>query len=72
METSNVQNEMLSEAKKSKALVTVHLVNGLQLKGVVTDFDDFVILLEFEEKQHMLYKHSVIFLRPMKRLELKL
>lgn len=72
MGACNVQDEILSEMKKSKVLVTVYLINGLQLKGTVTAFDDSVVLLEYEEKQQMLYKHSIMILRPMKRLDFKL
>ena len=68
----NVQDEMLGVVKEAKALVTVYLNNGLQLKGVVRAFDDFVILLDYEEKQQMIYKHSIMMLRPMKRVELNL
>ena len=72
MGTCNVQDEILSEMKKSKVLVTVYLINGLQIKGTVIDFDESVILLEYEEKQQMLYKHSVMIARPMKRLNFTL
>ena len=70
MGNSNVQDKILEAAKKSQVLVTVYSTNGLQLKGNVTEFDDFVVLLEYEEKQQMLYKHSIMMLRPIKHLEL--
>ena len=68
----NVQDEMLSVVKKNKVLVTVYLNNGLQLKGIVKAFDNFVVLLDYEEKQQMIYKHAIMMLRPMKRVELNL
>ena len=66
---NNVQNEILEVAKKSGVLVTIYLTNGLQIKGFVKEFDDNVVLLEYEEKQQMLYKHAIMILRPMKRLD---
>jgi len=69
MGKSNVQDEILETCKKSEVLVNIWLTNGLQLKGNVTQFDEYVILLEYEEKQQMLYKESVMLLRPMKRLD---
>lgn len=64
-----VQNKILEVVKEKKALVTIYLTNGLQIKGVVTEFDENVILLEYEDKQQMLYKHAIMIMRPMKHLE---
>lgn len=69
---NNVQDEMLKVAKKTKALITVYLTNGLQLKGYVKGFDDEVILLDYEEKQQMIYKQSIMIFRPMKRVVLNI
>ena len=68
----NVQDEMLKVAQKTKTLITVYLTNGLQLKGYVKGFDEQVILLDYEEKQQMIYKHSIMIFRPMKRVVLNI
>ena len=68
----NVQDEMLKVTQKTKTLITVYLTNGLQLKGYVKGFDEQVILLDYEEKQQMIYKHSIMIFRPMKRVVLNI
>lgn len=44
--------------------VTVYLVNGFQLRGVVKGFDPFTILIEYERKTHLIYKHAVSTISP--------
>ena len=44
--------------------LTVFLMNGFQLRGVITGFDAFVIVLQSEGKQQMIYKHAVSTIIP--------
>jgi len=44
--------------------VTIYLVNGFQLRGVVKGFDPFTILIEYERKTHLIYKHAVSTISP--------
>jgi host factor-I protein len=60
----NYQDLFLNEARRSRAPVTVFLMNGFQLRGVITGFDPFVIVLVSEGKQEMIYKHAVSTIIP--------
>ncbi len=56
----NPQDRILNQLRRKKAPCTVHLANGFQIKNaVVRAFDNFVIVIETEGKQMMLYKHGI-------------
>lgn len=59
-----LQDTYLSEIKRQAVPVTIYLVNGFQLRGVVKGFDNFTILLEYERKTHLIYKHAVSTVSP--------
>ena len=59
------QDQFLNQTRKSRTLVTVFLMNGFQMRGVITGFDQFVILLQSDGKQQMIYKHAVSTMTPM-------
>ena len=61
-----LQDVFLNQVRKEKVLVTIHLTNGYQIKGVVKGFDNFIIILESEGKQLMIYKHAVSTVSPTK------
>lgn len=63
---NNFQDVFLNGARKTKMIVTIHLVNGFQLKGMVRGFDNYVIVLETEDKQMLVYKHAVTTITPLK------
>ncbi|MCC6661461.1 MAG: RNA chaperone Hfq [Phycisphaerales bacterium] len=65
---TNVQETLLNWCRREQARCIVYLVNGVQLRGVVTAFDNFTILLEDEGKQQMVYKHAVTTVQPLRRL----
>lgn len=50
--------------------VTVFLLNGFQLKGLIKSYDNFTVLLESEGKQHLIYKHAISTFAPSKNIEL--
>ena len=65
----NLQDLFLNDVRKERQLVTVFLMNGFQMKGVVTGFDSFVVCLVSEGRQQMIYKHAistVVPARPVK------
>ncbi|CDB87884.1 protein hfq [Firmicutes bacterium CAG:170] len=62
--SENYQDQLLNQARKGRTLVTVFLMNGFQMRGVITGFDAFVILLQSEGKQQMIYKHAVSTIIP--------
>jgi len=63
---NNFQDVFLNGARKNKTSVTIHLVNGFQLKGIVKGFDNYVIVLETEDKQMLVYKHAITTITPSK------
>ena len=65
----NLQDAVLNEVRKERVPVTLFLMNGFQLRGTVTGFDSFVVLLVSEGKQQMIYKHAISTLAPMKPLK---
>ncbi|MFI3209508.1 MAG: RNA chaperone Hfq [Peptostreptococcaceae bacterium] len=68
----NIQDLILNNARKEKIMVTIYLMNGVQVKGQVKGFDNYVILLEDEKKQqNMIYKHAVSTLLPGKYINLQ-
>jgi host factor-I protein len=63
---SNLQDIFLNNARKSKLQITIHLINGFQLKGFVKGFDNFTVILECDNKQMLIYKHSISTITPIK------
>jgi host factor-I protein len=59
-----LQDAYLAEIKRQSVPVIVYLVNGFQLRGLVKGFDPFTILLEYEHKMHLIYKHAVSTISP--------
>ena len=62
--TENLQDLILNEVRREHMPVTLFLMNGFQLKGIVTGFDSFVILSS-EGRQQMIYKHAISTLVPL-------
>ena len=65
----NLQEAILKEVRKDKIPVTLFLMNGFQLRGTITGFDSFVVVLVSDGKQQMIYKHAISTLAPMKPLK---
>ena len=65
----NLQEAILNEARRDRTPVTLFLMNGFQLRGVITGFDSFVVVLVSDGKQQMIYKHAISTLAPMKPLK---
>ena len=68
-ESMNLQEAILKECRKDKVPLTLFLMNGFQLRGIVTGFDSFVVVLVSDGKQQMIYKHAISTLAPMKPLK---
>jgi host factor-I protein len=60
----NVQDVFLNKIRKEKMTVTVFLVNGVKLQGVVTWFDNFSMLLRRESHVQLVYKHAISTIMP--------
>ena len=65
----NLQEAILKECRKDHVPVTLFLMNGFQLRGIITGFDSFVVVLVTDGKQQMIYKHAISTLAPMKPLK---
>ena len=63
--TENLQDLMLNEVRKERTPVTLFLMNGFQMKGMITGFDNFVVVLSSEGKQQMIYKHAISTMVPL-------
>ena len=66
----NLQDKFLNTVRKEKASVTVFLVNGVKLQGVITWFDNFSILLKREQQVQLIYKHAVSTIMPASQISL--
>ena len=66
----NLQDLFLNDVRKEHQLVTVFLMNGFQMKGVITGFDSFVVFLVTEGRQQMIYKHAISTVVPARPVKL--
>ena len=68
--TPNLQDAFLVSARRAETPVTVFLMNGFQMRGVITGFDSFTVVLTAEGKQNMIYKHAISTISPARTLDL--
>ena len=68
-QTINLQDAILKEVRRDKVPVTIFLMTGFQLRGIITGFDSFVVLLVTDGKQQMIYKHAISTLVPIRPLK---
>lgn len=66
----NYQDTFLSAVRRDKLTVVVFLMNGFQMKGVIRGFDSFVVILDTDGKQQMIYKHAISTIVPPKPLDM--
>lgn len=64
----NLQDVFLNLARKNKMPLTMFLMNGFQLRGVVTGFDNFTVVLDSEGKQQLIYKHAISTIIPARAI----
>ena len=62
--TNNLQEIFLTQLRRERRPVTMFLMNGFQMRGIITGFDQFVILLQSDGRQQMIYKHAVSTMTP--------
>lgn len=60
----NLQDVFLNHIRKQKVPVTVFLVNGVKLQGVITWFDNFCVLLRRDGQSQLVYKHAISTVMP--------
>ncbi|MBT3765438.1 MAG: RNA chaperone Hfq [Rhodospirillaceae bacterium] len=68
--TQNVQDVFLNHIRKNKTSVTVFLVNGVKLQGIVTWFDNFSVLLRRDGHTQLVYKHAISTIMPSTPVQL--
>ncbi len=62
----NLQDAFLNQVRKENIPLTIFLINGFQLKGMVRGFDNFTVILESDGKQLMVYKHAISTVSPLR------
>ena len=65
----NLQDSILKEVRRDHVPVTLFLMNGFQLRGTITGFDSFVVVLVSDGKQQMIHKHAISTLAPIRPLK---
>ena len=60
----NLQDTFLNSVRKSKTPLTIFLVNGVKLQGVITWFDNFCVLLRRDGQSQLVYKHAISTIMP--------
>ena len=60
----NLQDTFLNQVRKQKMPVTIFLVNGVKLQGIVTWFDSFCVLLKRDDVSQLVYKHAISTIMP--------
>ena len=70
MQKQNLQDLFLNQARRDRQTVTMFLVNGFQMRGIVRGFDSFVVILESKGRQQMIYKHAISTIVPQTPVEL--
>ena len=66
----NLQDIFLAAARRGEIPVTVFLVNGFQMRGSITGFDAFTVVLSSEGKQNLIYKHAISTVCPLRSVDL--
>lgn len=66
----NLQDSFLNHLRKNKVPVTLFLVNGVKLQGIITWFDNFSMLLRRESHSQLVYKHAISTVMPVNAIQL--
>ncbi len=65
----NLQDTFLNKSRLERIPVTVIMVNGFQMRGEIRGFDSFVVLVDTEGKQQMIYKHAISTITPSRPVD---
>ncbi len=68
--TQNLQDLFLNQTRRDRQMVTLFLMNGFQMRGIVRGFDSFTVVLETDGKQQLIYKHAISTLVPARTVDL--
>ena len=67
---ANLQDIFLLRARQERLPVTLFLMNGFQMRGTIVGYDTFVVVLDSEGKQQVVYKHAISTISPMRTVNL--
>ena len=67
---ANLQEIFLTKVRRDRLPVTMFLMNGFQLRGTITGFDAFVVVLDSDGKQQVIYKHAISTIAPIRQVDL--
>ncbi|MBE6907221.1 RNA chaperone Hfq [Marasmitruncus massiliensis] len=70
MKQLNLQDVFLNQARREKITVTIYLTNGFQFKGIVKGFDSYIVILDCEGRQNLVYKHAISTIIPAKPISI--
>lgn len=68
----NIQDQFLNQLRKDGISVTIFLLSGFQIRGIIKGFDNFTVLIETEGKQQLIYKHAISTFAPVRNVQLEL
>ena len=68
--SQNLQDTFLNQVRKTKTPLTIFLVNGVKLQGVITWFDNFCVLLRRDGLSQLVYKHAISTIMPSHPIQL--
>ncbi|WP_185982538.1 RNA chaperone Hfq [Aureimonas mangrovi] len=68
--TQNLQDLFLNTVRKQKISLTIFLVNGVKLTGIVTSFDNFCVLLRRDGHSQLVYKHAISTIMPSQPVQM--
>ena len=68
--TNDLQDLFLTRARRAQEPVTMFLMNGFQMRGTITGFDAFVVVLDTDGKQQIIYKHAISTVVPAHTIDL--
>lgn len=68
--SQNLQDQFLNAVRKQKISLTIFLVNGVKLTGVVTSFDNFCVLLRRDGHAQLVYKHAISTIMPSQPVQM--
>ena len=67
----NLQEQFLKAVRREQSQVTVFLMNGFQLRGVVPGYDNYAVIIQSEGRQNMIYKHAISTISPAVAVSLR-
>ncbi len=64
----NLQDVFLNQVRKDRIMITIFLISGYQIRGLVKGFDNYTIIMDSDGKQQMIYKHAISTMIPAREI----